>query len=97
MGFRTHDEDGALDTMSLDEYLIENKEATFMLLAKSDSMREAGILRGDLVIVDRSKSPQSGDIVIAVIDGGFVMRYLEDLPVRDLKVEAVVTGVVRKY
>lgn len=97
MGFRTHDEEGALDTMSFDEYLIDNKEATFVLSAKSDSMKDAGILRGDLVIVDRSKTPKANDIVLAVVDGSFVMRYLEDLPERDLAIEAVVTAVIRKY
>ena len=97
MGFRTHDEDGALDTMSLDEYLIENKEATFMLRAKSDSMKEAGILCGDLVIIDRAKEPRTGDIVVAVADGGFTLRRFSGSQRSEIKVEAVVTAVVRKY
>lgn len=97
MGFRTHDEDGALDTMSLDDYLVENKEATFMLRAATDSMRVRGILRGDLVIVDRSLSPRRGDVVLVTADGEFRLALLDSIRGEDVKVEAVVTGVVRKY
>ena len=96
MGFRTHDEDGALDTMSFDDYLIENREATFMMRAESDSMRDSGILSGDLLIVDRSRTPRRNDIVIAVADGAFVMTYFNDIG-GESKVEAVVTAVIRKY
>lgn len=96
MGFRTHDEDGALDTMSLDDYLVENKEATFMLRVSSDSMEGAGILRGDLVIVDKSRSPRRGDIVIAAEDGEFRIAHFDRLK-DEAKVEAVVTAIVRKY
>ncbi|MBI5133863.1 MAG: hypothetical protein HZA81_00515 [Candidatus Taylorbacteria bacterium] len=97
MGFRTHDEDGALDTMSLDDYLVENKEASFMLRAATDSMRDAGILEGDLVIVDRSKTPKEMDIVIAVDDGEFKMVRFDSLSKQGAKVEAVVIAVIRKY
>ena len=39
-------------------------------------MTEAGILPGDMVIVDRSQTPKSGDIVIAEVDGEWTMKYL---------------------
>lgn len=96
MGFRTQEEDGALDTVSIDEYLIENKEATFMLRATSDSMKDAGILAGDLIIIDRSKEPKSRDIVIVVAEGAFKIGYKDSFHT-ETKVEAVVVGVVRKY
>lgn len=96
MGFRTHEEDGALDTVSLDDFLIENKEATFMLRAKSDAMKDAGILTGDLIIVDRSKEFRSGDIVIVVQNGAFKIGYVDTFRNGE-KVEAVVSAVVRKY
>ncbi len=96
MAFRTQEEEGALDTMSIDDYLIENKEATFMLRVNSDSMSEAGILRGDLVLIDRSKEPISHDIVIVVLDGVFKIGYRDSFHT-EAKVEAVVVGVVRKY
>ncbi len=97
MGFRTQEEEGALDGMSLDEYLVENKEATFMLRMRGDAMKAASIEDGDLLVVDRSRDPKPSDIVVAVIDGAFCVRPLRSLPRRDLKVEAVVTAVIRKY
>jgi SOS regulatory protein LexA len=65
-----------LDTMNLDEYLIKNREATYLLKVKGDSMIDAGIREGDLVIAERSNNARVGDIVIALIDGGWTMKYL---------------------
>ncbi len=64
------------DTMSIDDYLVEHKESTYILEVKGDSMIEAGIQEGDLVIVERKKEPKEGDIVIAEVDGGWTMKYL---------------------
>ncbi len=75
-GFPSVAEEDATETMSLDEFLIDNKEATYMLKVKGDSMIDAGICEGDLVLVERTKSPKVGDIVIAEIDGGWTMKYL---------------------
>ncbi|MFZ3020135.1 MAG: transcriptional repressor LexA [Minisyncoccia bacterium] len=74
-GFPTSASEELLDTMSLDEYLIENTEASFLLKVKGDSMKDAGIVSGDLVIVERGKSAKDGDIVIAEIDGEYTMKY----------------------
>jgi repressor LexA len=62
--------------MSLDQYLIENREATYLLKVKGDSMLDAGIQPGDLVIVERTNTPRVGDIVIAEVDGEWTMKYL---------------------
>ena len=75
-GFPTAAEEELVDTMSLDDYLIENKEATYMLEVKGDSMIDAGIQEGDLVIAERiSREPKIGEIVIAEVDGGWTMKY----------------------
>ena len=58
------------------DYLIENKEATYILKVKGDSMIGAGIREGDLVIVERTNAPRVGDIVIAEVDGEWTMKYL---------------------
>jgi SOS regulatory protein LexA len=76
-GFPSPAEEELQDTMTLDEWLIENKEATYMLKVEGDSMIDAGIMSGDTVLVDRSKTPKSGDIVIAEVDGGWTMKYLK--------------------
>ncbi len=74
-GFPSPAEEELVDTMSLDEYLIKNKEATFMLKVKGDSMIDAGIMEGDMVLVERGKTPKPGQIVIAQVDGEYTMKY----------------------
>ena len=74
-GWPSPAEEELLDTMTLDAYLIRNKEATYMLQVKGDSMIEAGILPGDQVLVERGVEPKNGDIVIAEVDGSWTMKY----------------------
>jgi SOS regulatory protein LexA len=76
-GFPSPAEEELADTLSLDEFLIQNREATFLLKVSGDSMSEAGILPGDMVLVDKSQPPKSGDIVIAEVDGEWTMKYLK--------------------
>lgn len=75
-GWPSPAEEELVDTMSLDEYLIENKSATYLLRVKGDSMVNAGIQQGDLVIVERTNTPKIGRIVIAEVDGEWTMKYL---------------------
>jgi repressor LexA len=75
-GFPSPAEEELADTLSLDELLIHNHEATFLLRVSGDSMSEAGILPGDMVIVNKGGNPKSGDIVIAEVDGEWTMKYL---------------------
>lgn len=76
-GFPSPAEEELADTLSLDQFLIRNPNATFLLKVSGDSMSGAGILPGDMVIVDRSRTPRSGDIVIAEVDGAWTMKYLK--------------------
>ena len=75
-GFPSPAEEELVDALSLDDLLIQNRDATFLLKVSGDSMSGAGILPGDMVIVDRGQPPKSGDIVIAEIDGEWTMKYL---------------------
>lgn len=75
-GFPSPAEEELLDTMSLDEFLVERPEATFMLKVTGDSMVDAGIHPGDMVLVERGKTPRNHDIVIAQVDGEWTMKYL---------------------
>jgi SOS regulatory protein LexA len=74
-GFPTPAEEETADLMSLDEYLIENKEATFILKVSGESMIDAGIMPGDMVLVERGRDPRDGDIVIAEVDNAWTMKY----------------------
>ncbi len=75
-GWPSPAEEELADTISLDEFLISNPAATFMLKVSGDSMTGAGIMPGDLVLVDKGETPKSGDIVIAEVDGEWTMKYL---------------------
>lgn len=75
-GFPSPAEEELADTLSLDEFLIQNPDATFLLKVSGDSMTEAGILPGDMVLVDKGRIPKSGDIVVAEVDGEWTMKYL---------------------
>ena len=74
-GFPSPAEEALLDSMTLDEYLITKPTATFMLRVEGDSMIDAGILPGDVVLVERGRIARNGDIVIACIDGAWTMKY----------------------
>jgi len=75
-GFPSPAEEELVDTLSLDDLLIQNREASFLLKVSGDSMSGAGIMPGDMVIVDKGRSAKSGDIVIAQVDGEWTMKYL---------------------
>lgn len=60
--------------IDLNEELIRNKPATFFMRVSGNSMVNAGIYEGDIVIVDRSLKPRNGKIVIAVVDGEMLIR-----------------------
>ena len=63
--------------IDLNEQLIRNKPATFFMRVTGNSMINASIHDGDIVIVDKSIKPQNGKVVIAVVDGEMLIRRLE--------------------
>lgn len=74
-GWPSAAEEELADTLTLDEFLIGNREATYMLTVSGDSMIDAGIQPGDIVLVERGRNPKPNDIVIAEIDSGWTMKY----------------------
>lgn len=76
-GFPSPAEDYIEETLDLHRYAVTNELATYFLHARGESMIEAGIFDGDLLIVDRSIVPYSGAVVIACLDGEMtVKRYV---------------------
>jgi len=65
--------EGRLD---LNQLLVQNKAATFFLRVKGDSMDNAGIHDGDIIVVDRSIEPTDKAVVVAVIDGELTVKRL---------------------
>ncbi len=62
--------------LDLNSYCISRPAATFFLRTSGESMNQAGVQNGDLLVVDRAEKPQHGDIVIAEIDGEFTVKRL---------------------
>ena len=60
--------------LDLNELLVKRPAATFFVKVQGDSMIGEGIHDGDLLVVDRSLRPASGDIIIACIDGDFTVK-----------------------
>ena len=76
-GFPSPATDYMENKLDLNEYLIKHPAATFIVKAKGTSMSDAGILSGDLLIIDRSITPKSNDIVIASIFGDLTVKKLQ--------------------
>jgi DNA polymerase V len=75
-GFPSPAEDFAVKRIDLSEILIKHPQATFMLRVSGESMKDAGIFDGDMLVVDKAIKPRHGHIVVAVVDGEFTVKYL---------------------
>ena len=75
-GFPDAVAEGVGDAMMIDEYLVEHPGKTILVTVKGDSMEDAGILAGDIVIVERGASANAGDIVVAIVDNEFTIKTL---------------------
>ncbi|MDO8959281.1 MAG: S24 family peptidase [Rhodocyclaceae bacterium] len=60
----------------VDQYLVRQPSRTVMVPVKGDSMIDAGIHDGDVVVVERSKAARAGDFVIAIVDNEFTLKEL---------------------
>ena len=63
--------------IDLNQQLIRNKSATFFFRMNNDAMNDAGIFKGDILIVDRSVKAISGKVIVAVLNGEFLVRRLQ--------------------
>ena len=64
------------ELVTIDSYLIDAPSKTVLLRVKGDSMQGAGVLDGDLAVVERSSNATAGELIIAVIDGEFTLKEL---------------------
>jgi repressor LexA len=111
LGWPSPAEDELVDTLTFDEWLILNPTATFIVSVRHDDMTEAGILPNDVLVVDTSLKPRPGDIVVAIIDDEWMVRYFHEdkrgpylttgpghqiRPQFTLVIHSVVTAAIRK-
>ena len=65
-----------LDSLNLNDFILEDADQVYLLTVSGDSMIDAGIHEGDLVVVDKNKQAKIGDIVVACVDGDWTLKYL---------------------
>jgi repressor LexA len=70
-------DDGHADALTIDDYLIERPSQTVLIRVRGDSMQDAGILEGDLVVVEKTAAAKRGDVVVAIVDGQFTLKRLD--------------------
>jgi DNA polymerase V len=75
-GFPSPCDDHIAKRLNIHDYLVDQEDATFLITVTGLSMRDAGLLPKDVVIVDRSKNAAIGNIILAVIDGEFTIKQL---------------------
>lgn len=75
-GFPSPADDYVEDKLDLNKLLVQNKSATFFLRVKGDSMINAGINDGDIIVVDRSVEPVERSVVVAVVDSELTIKRL---------------------
>jgi DNA polymerase V len=66
--------------IDLNKELITNPSSTFYGRVKGSSMKDAGILDGDILVIDKSLEPQDGDTAVCFIDGEFTLKYIKIEP-----------------
>jgi DNA polymerase V len=75
-GFPSPADDHIDRKLDLNELLIQNPAATFFVRVAGDSMRDAGIHHGDILVVDRSLEAANGKIIIGIVNGELTVKRL---------------------
>ena len=112
-GFAAPAEEEIADTISIGEYLLRRPDASYLLTVEGDSMQGAGIHQGDTVVFERTQDYKPGDIVVALTEDGYTLKYLRkknnryyleaanevypDIYPNDGEIIGVVTATFRKY
>ncbi|KND49309.1 MAG: repressor LexA [Parcubacteria bacterium C7867-008] len=75
-GFAAPAEEELADTITIGDYLLGRPEASYLLKVEGDSMQDAGIQEGDMVVFERTNDYKPGDIVVALTEDGYTLKYL---------------------
>ena len=76
-GFPSPADDYMESPIDLNQELIPHPVSTFMGRVRGDSMQDAGIFDGDLLVIDKSLKPKNGDVAVCFIDGEFTIKYIK--------------------
>lgn len=83
-GFPSPAQDYVEREIDLNEFMVAHPSATWFVRASGESMVDAGISPGDLLVVDSARTARHGDIVVATVEGGFTVKRLQLRPVIQL-------------
>ena len=76
-GFPSPADDFIENRLDINAHLVKRPAATFFVRVQGNSMQDAGIHDGDILVVDRSLEPASGKVVVAAVDGELTVKRLE--------------------
>lgn len=76
-GFPVPTPDEQADLISLDEYLIDNPNQTFLLKVSGDSLKDVGILPNDLVLIEKTSQSKNGQVVLANVDSQWTLKIFD--------------------
>lgn len=88
-GFPSPAEQYETEPLDFNKDLVKHPDTTFYARVMGDSMIDAGIYEDDIVVVDRSLEPRTGDIVVGFVNGDFTIKYFDDSHKEDGYVELV--------
>lgn len=75
-GFPSPAQDYISQVIDLNKELIKHPACTFYGRVSGDSMKDAGLTDGDILVIDKSIEPQTGDMAVCYIDGEFTIKYI---------------------
>jgi len=87
-GFPSPADDHLDKTLDLNDLMISNPPATFFVKVEGDSMTGIGMFPGDLLVIDRSKEPADGKIIIAALDGELTVKRIKRLNNDTIRLDA---------
>lgn len=76
-GFPSPAQDYMESVIDLNKELIKHPASTFYGRVKGDSMIDANVNDGDILVIDKSLDPQNGDMAVCYIDGEFTIKYIK--------------------
>lgn len=86
-GFPSPAEEYLQDSLDFNRDLIKHPESTFYGRVIGDSMTDAGINDGDIAVIDKSREPHNGSVVVAYINNEFTIKYLDTSHKKDGYIE----------
>lgn len=96
MAFASPANDELIDTITIGEYLLRDKDSSYLLQMQGNAMEEYGIRAGDYIVFERTHVYKQGDLVVALGDDGYTVVYVNTHSTAT-DIVGIVTGTFRKY